>query len=556
MRWRSKSITSTYMKVFTAIMLFFVIAVTVATGWQTVNHLQSSVHDKLSSELELGFEVIDYQFRGPWSLDGEQLVKGNRAVGDEFVEHVTSLTEGEAFLFTQDQTIASSTPASFTADHRAFDTLVQTEETYLTDHDMNGEAYQLLYSPLYDANSEMIGMWAVGQSTEHIQLATIQNVLLFVVSFVFFTIIVFIIFLFINRVIQRRFLTVTYALEAAGEGDFTNVLDDSAADELGQLSRHYNTMKKKLAELFSHIQESSESVAASAEELHASSEELSTSASHTAESISSMAEYSDEQKQHANHTLINASQMNQTIKETLRRLQSIESLTQNVHTAAEEGSTTMIKATKQMHILHDRNETTATMIDNLNSYSETIEQIVSVISEIADQTHLLALNATIEAARAGHQGRSFAVVAEEVNKLATNSGKATTEIRETIYKIQSEMNLSKQAVQAGTVAISDSQQQVELAKEQFHTLLVHIQSLATDVTKIENEQQENVAHVTALEQVAQKSLTAAQSIADYATQVAAVAEEQHAATDEVSSSSDVLTQSAQAMQTSLARFQM
>ncbi|EZH66299.1 hypothetical protein DH09_10210 [Bacillaceae bacterium JMAK1] len=556
MRWRSRSITSTYMKVFTAIMLFFVIAVTVATGWQTVKHLQSSVHDNLSSELELGFEVIDYQFRGPWSLDGDQLFKGNRAVADDFVEHVTSLTEGEAFLFTQDQTVASSTSASFTADNNAFSTLMQTKETYLADHDINGETYQLLYSPLYDATSEMIGMWAVGQSTEHIQLATVQNVLLFVVSFILFSILVFSIFLFINRVIKRRFQAVTHALEAAGEGDFTNVLDDSSADELGQLSRHYNDMKEKLSELFSRIQVSSESVAASAEELHASSEELSTSASHTAESISSMAEYSDEQKQHAKNTLISASQMNQTIQETLRRLQSIESLTQDVQAATEDGTNTMIRATKQMHVLHERNETTATMITNLNSYSETIEQIVSVISEIADQTHLLALNATIEAARAGHQGRSFAVVAEEVNKLAANSGKAASEIRETIYKIQAEMTSSKQAVQAGTVAILDSQQQVEQAKEQFQSLLLNIQLLATDVTEIEDEQQDNVVHVASLEQVAQKSLSAAQHIADYATQVAAVAEEQHAATDEVSSSSDVLTESAQSMQTSLTRFRM
>lgn len=115
----------------------------------------------------------------------------------------------------------------------------------------------------------------------------------------------------------------------------------------------------------------------------------------------------------------------------------------------------MEEAVLSMRNIADSARTTAAKVTELGKNSSQIGQIVNVIEEIADQTNLLALNAAIEAARAGEQGRGFAVVADEVRKLAERTSKATQEIASRIHNTQTETELVVKAMDVSTKQVEE-----------------------------------------------------------------------------------------------------
>ncbi|MCX7146876.1 MAG: methyl-accepting chemotaxis protein [Sulfuritalea sp.] len=135
-----------------------------------------------------------------------------------------------------------------------------------------------------------------------------------------------------------------------------------------------------------------------------------------------------------------------------------EAHTLSVHSQdlSRKGSEVIHDAASEMSKIADSVEASSAIISTLEQQSKEISAVVNVIKEIADQTNLLALNAAIEAARAGEQGRGFAVVADEVRKLAERTSLSTQEIASTVEKIQSGTRTAVQSMVAGAGALRHS----------------------------------------------------------------------------------------------------
>jgi methyl-accepting chemotaxis protein len=166
--------------------------------------------------------------------------------------------------------------------------------------------------------------------------------------------------------------------------------------------------------------------------------------------------------------------MSATVAEVAKNTQGVAASAQQATRAADDGNAEVGRSVASMTGLAETVRTAAGRIQLLGERSDQIGVIVKVIEEIADQTNLLALNAAIEAARAGEQGRGFAVVADEVRKLAERTTKATKEISSTIHTIQEE---TKQAVTAMEASTQEAQEGVTLANKAGERLMEIVETV-------------------------------------------------------------------------------
>jgi len=199
---------------------------------------------------------------------------------------------------------------------------------------------------------------------------------------------------------------------SSGEGDLTRRIDLDRSDEIGALAAAFNTFVAKLCGIIANVKTSASDVSSVASQIAASSEEMSAA-----------------------------------VDEVARQTAEVSTTAQDSGTLAESGRDVVEKTVSEMNAITDTVERTALTVGELGSRGEAISKLVEVINDIADQTNLLALNAAIEAARAGEHGRGFAVVADEVRKLAERTTKATDEIGGSVSAITSE---TRQAVEQMT----------------------------------------------------------------------------------------------------------
>ncbi len=255
-------------------------------------------------------------------------------------------------------------------------------------------------------------------------------------------------------------------------GDLSLTIDCKSNDETGEIAASFNKMIKKFYAIVIEMKSSSDHLASASEEL-----------SCTATGIANGAE---EQSSKADHVATASQEMSATIVEVAKNASGATEAATQANTAAAEGTEVVSKTIQSMNGIAITARESSEVISTLGDRSNEIGKIIKVIEDIADQTNLLALNAAIEAARAGEQGRGFAVVADEVRKLAERTGTATKEIGEMIKAIQVEtdkaivtMDKEVRVVEEGVGLAEQAGVSLREIAEQVGTVTAVIQQIAT-----------------------------------------------------------------------------
>ncbi len=282
---------------------------------------------------------------------------------------------------------------------------------------------------------------------------------------------------------------------AKGEGDLTKRVPAEGNDELAHMGGYFNEFIEKLQHMIKKVAHVTDKVASASVELSATAEEISKG--------------TDTLTSRASQTAAAVEEMNATVGQVAQNSGKAASLAQDTVKTAQEGGTVVSSTISGMQQLSEAVSNSATIISDLGKSSDQIGEIVRTIEDIADQTNLLALNAAIEAARAGEQGRGFAVVADEVRKLAERTTKATKEIGDMIRQIQHDTRGAVDSMQQGTQKVTAGVDLVNKTGEALSQIVRMVSESADMIRQIAvaSEQQsvatqqiasdiENVAKVT------------------------------------------------------------
>ena len=363
--------------------------------------------------------------------------------------------------------------------------------------------------------------------------------------------------LFMGRIISKPIISLASSAKKIAEGDLSvDVVSVKNKDEIGELVGSFNLMTKNLRMLIEQVSTNSIHVASAAEELTASAEQTTQATDQIALSIQEIASGSDTQVQSANECSTAMKEMTIGIQQVAETSSSVSESAIETNKEANLGNESLQKVIHQMNTINTSVEDSASVIRRLGNLSNEIGNIIGVITGIADQTNLLALNAAIEAARAGEHGKGFAVVADEVRKLAEQSKESADQIAELINKIQVDTNQAVNVMEVGTQEVATGMQIVKETGEGFEKILRSIEQVTAQIQEVSAISEEMSASAEEVNASLEEMAHIAQHSSSNTQNVASASEEQLASMEEITSSASSLSNMAEDLQALVSKFKI
>ncbi len=304
--------------------------------------------------------------------------------------------------------------------------------------------------------------------------------------------------------------------------DLTADVAVSSKDELGELAGHFGKMSENLRGILGTVGNSATRVASTAQDLSAASEEMKASTEQVSSTSQDIANGVSQQASKMSEISRAMKEMSESIQQVAVNSQKAAEGADNANKTAQEVGKMSTEVIRKMNDIQKTVDSSSVAIKELDTKSQTIGEIISVITTIADQTNLLALNAAIEAARAGEHGRGFAVVADEVRKLAEESRNAANQITRLIKEIQQGTKNAVESMELGTKTVGEGANVIETSVSSIDRIVKASGDVATMVQEIAAAAQQQSASV--------EEVTA--SVED----ISAITQESAAATQETSAS--------------------
>lgn len=540
------------MSVRVRLILAFTLILTSVTGLMGVyatsvmsEKITFSAQEKLSSDLDMGWQMLDYYYPGDWNIKNQQMYKGSVLIEENYdlIDKIGELTGGDTVtIFKGDTRVATNVMKD---NERCIGTQVSDAvaeevlkkgERYIGRAEVVGTWNETAYEPIRDNAGEIIGIWYVGVPATAYENAVNEFRNTMVVYSIIGILIGFLAAFLIAFTVYTPLRRISDGVELITQGDLTYKVPVNANDEPGKVAAMVNKMVESMSGLIGGTRQLSEQVGKASSHING----LLASSTKTVGDMSTQAEkMNDEamrQVELAGGSRVVLSEMSAAIQQVAANSSDVSNFVADASCKAKEGGEEVNKAIRQMDVISSAVNSTAMIVEGLGKKSEEIGQIVVLITDIANQTNLLALNAAIEAARAGEQGKGFAVVAEEVRKLAEESGQAASRISELIKEMQSGAGNAVNAMQEGTREVSNGIEVVAHAGKAFNEIIDAVASVNMQIQEVSAASEEMAASAQTAFDSVQETASAAENTSECARDISRLTAEQMAGIDNMNQS--------------------
>ncbi|RSL30811.1 methyl-accepting chemotaxis protein [Salibacterium salarium] len=530
-----------------------------------MNDMNSEIETVVEEDMETisAFEDLAYNIAERQSLANAYVLTGNNQYKEEFATYTENSSEIEENLlsYVDDQRLNDIVNTSV-------DWRVQVEEDVFAEYDegnrINAEdALRSDISPLgTEIKNELNSLIeeeqaAVDSHTDQVSSQGDSLVVISIVAGIGITVVGFIIAVVLSNRISRPVKTLSEKARQLSDGDLmVKNMNVKSKDEVGQLAVNFNDMADNLRTILGKTRTAAERVAATSEQLSASSEETSASTNEIATTIQEVSHSTESTRERSTESLSLMQQLSINIEKVTEASANVAKKVKETEEAAANGNKEIVHSSEQMGIINTQVQDSADIIKQLGERSTEIGTIIETITSISEQTNLLALNAAIEAARAGEHGKGFAVVADEVRKLAEESNQSANKITQLIEGIQQETKRAVEKMSEGQTEASEGVDVIERAGTAFQTIRTSIQEVGSQVQNVSDISKQMHANSTQVTTAVEEMSQVAETNADSAQNVAAGTKEQQSAMEEISSSSEELSTMAQDLQEEVSKFKL
>ncbi|AQS57686.1 methyl-accepting chemotaxis protein [Desulforamulus ferrireducens] len=391
--------------------------------------------------------------------------------------------------------------------------ILASNKNELAEVSMTGQEYYVAYAPVGET-----GLKIVLAMPSHEISSVINNYMKTIIfsSVVSIILLILVLYWLITKKITNPLQMLVKETQRFADGDLQINQDNpiKTKDEIGLLAQAFRDMVVQMNVLVKEIVEKSRQVATAAQQMNASATQTSAGAIETASTMN---------------------EISATVENVAANMDDVSNVSKTSAALAQEGGREIAKVNEQMQEITDSTRSVAGVIQGLSQRSQEINQIVELITGIADQTNLLALNAAIEAARAGEQGRGFAVVADEVRRLAEQTAGATKQINGLIASVQTEAQRAETQINENVTTVQNGSLLVQELGHKFSRIAEDVEGLAQQIAQV---------------------VAATEELNSGVQNVAAAAEEQTASMEEVSATSESLEKLAKELSSLVEKFKV